>query len=473
MKTRGFAIGSAIGIGVTAIGFAASKLIRLHRRKALRDIDEPMEYEKEEDGPDDPGFYGTEPEEDYLSALTEDENEEGTNPTLSVYTYGYNDGFEDGYNTAVAERIRAENQYGVIPPEADDDLLPFDREPMEEDNDLSFSKENIQEEDREWPCIDELKNVAVFNPKDVRSFILSYIPFSHSKDDAAYAAAGSILDAVLGYVKAKRKSSRNKHANSYSYAFSLIRSLQEGSISLDMILSDAAYPEKIEKDLQPFISASMEDKNQALYNICLVLPILDPKKVIELARPGKKKVSVHTSKDTAEKKPSEPEPAGESNNQNDKKEEVTNTVETIVVADTKGELNATLKDVAAKSEYEVKEFNVKDHIKSAPEEAIANFADADLDSAQKDAAAHAIKAMFAAMKISNSNDLASQKDVQSKLEEMQNDFQAFDKFVSESGDELAMSELALVKAASSNLREKHLQLANSCLKQYIASEETA
>lgn len=321
MKAKDIAIGSAIGAGITALGIAASKIIRSRMHGTERDIDRAEDFGELEIGPDDPGFidYGSE-NDDFLSALTESEGEEEDNTTLSAYTYGYNDGYEDGYNTAVAEQIRSASIVAEEPtPEADDDLLPFETDSEYDHEDHIESA--VQEEEKEWPCIDALKKVAVYNPKEVQALILSYIPFSHTSDDSVVAAAKSILDAVFGYVKVKRKTAKNKHANSYSYAFSIIRSLQDGSMTTDMILSDAVNPGKVEKDLQAFNNASLEDREQALYDICLVLSVLDPEQVIEIVKPRKKE---NPNETPATEAPEATEPAGETRTEN-LTEEVTET----------------------------------------------------------------------------------------------------------------------------------------------------
>lgn len=446
MKAKDIAIGSAIGAGITALGIAASKIIRSRMHGTERDIDRAEDFGELETGPDDPGFndYSSE-NDDFLSALTESEGEEEDNTTLSAYTYGYNDGYEDGYNTAVAEQIRSASIVAEEPtPEADDDLLPFETDSEYDHEDHIESA--VQEEEKEWPCIDALKKVAVYNPKEVQALILSYIPFSHTSDDSVVAAAKSILDAVFGYVKVKRKTAKNKHANSYSYAFSIIRSLQDGSMTTDMILSDAGNPGKVEKDLQAFNNASLEDREQALYDICLVLSVLDPEQVIEIVKPRKKE---NPNETPATEAPEATELAGETRTENLTKE-VTETT--------------PAQDTAAEETQNDQNDDAQHRIAKAVAEKDVDEA---IDPAVKEGVMGLIRATLYAMDLpGDNNDDICLTHILEKLTSL-GSFTKVDEFISSSKNEKAIGELDQLKNLASNARNLFIAQTVMAIKRYL------
>lgn len=446
MKAKDIAFGSAIGVGITALGIAATKIIRSRLHGKERDIEQADDYDDLEPGPDDPGFndYGSE-NDDFLSALTESEGEEGDNTTLSAYTYGYNDGYEDGYNTAIAEQIRSASIVAEEPtPEADDDLLPFETDSEYDHED--HIEPAVQEEEKEWPCIDALKKVAVYNPKEVQALILSYIPFSHTSDDAVIAAAKSILDAVFGYVKVKRKTAKNKHANSYSYAFSIIRSFQDGSMTTDMILSDAVNPGKVEKDLQAFNNASLEDREQALYDICLVLSVLDPEQVIEIVKPRKKENPKETP---ATEAPEATEPAGETRTEN-LTEEVSETT--------------PAQDTAAEEMQNDQNDDAQHRIAKAVAEKDVDEA---IDPAVKEGVMGLIRATLYAMDLpGDNNDDICLTHILEKLTSL-GSFKKVDEFISSSKNEKAIGELDQLKNLASNARNLFIAQTVMAIKRYL------
>lgn len=449
MKAKDIAIGSAIGAGITALGIAASKIIRSRMHGTERDIDRAEDFGELEAGPDDPGFndYGSE-NDDFLSALTESEGEEGDNTTLSAYTYGYNDGYEDGYNTAVAEQIRSASIVAEEPtPEADDDLLPFETD-SEYDHEVHIEPA-VQEEEKEWPCIDALKKVAVYNLKEVQALILSYIPFSHTSDDAVIAAAKFILEAVFSYVKTKRKTAKNKHANSYSYAFSIIRSLQDGSMTTEMILSDAVNPGKVEKDLQAFNNASLEDREQALYDICLVLSVLDPEQVIEIVKPRKKENQNETpAPETAASEAAVPE--GESHTI-EQPEEVTKT--------------APAQDDTATEELQNDQNDDTQHriAKSVAEKTL----DETFATVVKEGVMGVIRATLYAMDLpGDNNDNICLTHILEKLTSL-GSFTKVDEFISSSKNEKAIAEMNQLKTFSATPRNLFIKQTSRSIKRYL------
>lgn len=278
--------GILISAASAAVGFAAKYVLDAFKelkRYNTGHLSKSLDIEPDGDSAEDEDVV----EKYCMFAPTEDRPASEDPPAMSAYLSGYGDGYnegfeagrskgyDEGFDDGTSSRKPVDNDQLQTAPTADDDAIPLDPDddsfmlPEDDDSDES-------EEAGEWPCLEKLKDVPLNKGKKVTELIMSCIPFGEDPDTTSAPLVEAVLKATFNAVKKPR---------TFASAFSMIRSLRDGTASISDLPQLSSKPEKIEAMIKPFLEADPEDQQQALVDICNVLSAINADKVIELAQP--------------------------------------------------------------------------------------------------------------------------------------------------------------------------------------------
>lgn len=279
----------AIGIGILAAAAAAG--IGALVMKVWRDLqDDTLVFadgdfgiipDPDEDGIADPEANSKNQGSWSPDDIPNDENSPAASAYLSGYGDGYNEGFLAGQNSMKIQPQEPDEE----PPTADDDSFP---ECFDAETDGLADPPDHPAEEKEWPCISKLRSTRINKGKQVAGLIMTCIPFGHEAESNDADLVDAVLQSTFNTIKHQAKSADRK-PNTFAAAFEMIRDFRDGKANIGDLLAMASKPERIEPVVQRFLEADPEDQKQALENICNVLSVINPDRIIEIANETNKK----------------------------------------------------------------------------------------------------------------------------------------------------------------------------------------